>query len=152
LKKSSSAGLIVFFSKTLSCILLLPLQQLVTDGGPENDNFTVKNFLNENGVKHSIALRDIAQSNSMMEAFYSTAKYRYLYQQRIENGTELKEVFEKFLDEYHYKKPHYALGIYTPSEVLLGQNKLVNFREIFAQAAAQRRQRNRSSSCSLMCH
>ena len=33
---------------------------------------------NQSNIHHDIALKDIVQSNSMMEAFYSIAKYRYL--------------------------------------------------------------------------
>ena len=41
---------------------------------------------NQSMIKHDIALKDIVQSNSMMEAFYSVVKYRYLYLQKIQNG------------------------------------------------------------------
>jgi hypothetical protein len=121
-------------------------------GGPENDNMTLKEFMRENQafIKHDIALKDIIQSNSMMEAFYSTVKYRYLYLQHIHNGTELLTAFKALIQEYQFEKPHYALGIYTPSEVLSGQNPTQKFTEIYKEAAIKRREVNKLG-CELAC-
>lgn len=126
--------------------------QLITDGGPENDNITLKKFMNENQsyIKHDIALKDIIQSNSMMEAFYSIAKYRYLYLQLIHNRDELLIAFVAFMQEYHFEKPHYALGIYTPSEVLNGQKPNEKFTEIYKEGAIERRAINKLG-CELAC-
>jgi hypothetical protein len=41
-----------------------------------------------------------------------------------------------------YRK-HYALGIYTPSEVLNGENPKQKFTEIFKEAAIERRKTNK---------
>ncbi len=62
--------------------------QLVTDGGSENDNNILKTFMAQNSsvMHHTIALKDIEQSNSMMEAFYYTTKYARLYAQQIADG------------------------------------------------------------------
>lgn len=126
--------------------------QFITDGGPENDNITLKKFMNQNQsyIKHDIALKDIVQSNSMAEAFYSTAKYRYLYLQKILNREELLAAFKYLLNEYQLEKPHYALGIYTPSEVFNGQIPKNNFTETFVKAAAERRKINKLG-CDLSC-
>lgn len=124
----------------------LPKEQIqfITDGGPENDNITLKEFINENQafIKHDIALKDIVQSNSMMEVFYSTAKYRYLYLKKIHNGDELLSAFEELMQEYHFEKPHYALGIYSPSEVFNGQNPRHKFPDVYKEAAIERRKVN----------
>lgn len=126
--------------------------QLITDGGPENDNITLKEFMtaNQSFIKHDIALKDIIQSNSMMEAFYSIIKYRYLYLQKIHNGNELLAAFKALLEEYHFEKPHYALGIYTPSEVLNGKNPNQKFTQIFKEAAKKRREVNKLG-CGTIC-
>lgn len=47
-------------------------------------------------------------------------------------------------------KPHYALGIYTPSEVLNGQKPNEKFTEIHKEAAIERRAINKLG-CELAC-
>lgn len=128
--------------------------QLVTDGGPENDNQTLKTFmdLNQATIKHTIALRDIVQSNSMMEAFYRITKYQCLYLKEILNGKQLKKEFEQWINEYNHRKPHYALGIYTPHEILNGNDKHESFSERMRLAAQNRREINRNGSCKVKCN
>jgi putative transposase len=125
--------------------------QLVTDGGPENDNLTIKEFIQTSNINHTIALRDIKQSNSMMEAFYRTSKYNYLYLKQILNGTQLKLEFQNWIQEYNFEKPHYALGIYSPSEVLNGADLSISHRASFLEAAIKRREINKNFNCPLKC-
>lgn len=125
--------------------------QLITDGGPENENLTMREFMQQLSIQHSIALRDIVQSNSMMEAFYRTTKYRRLYLKKIENGKQLHKEFEHWIDEYNHHKPHHALGIYTPFEVLNGKQKKESFKERMIAAARERRLVNKNASCNVKC-
>ena len=125
--------------------------QLVTDGGPENDNLTLKDFMRQSSIHHTIALRDIVQSNSMMEAFYRTTKYQYLYLKHIENGIHLNKEFENWIHEYNTQKPHHALGIYTPFEVLNGEQKNQSFKESTIAAAQKRRAFNKNGNCKAKC-
>jgi len=127
--------------------------QLVTDGGPENANNTLKSFMKQNSrtIHQTIALRDIVQSNSMMEAFYKTTKYSFLYLQKIENYGKLHAVFKKWIQEYHEEKPHFALGIYTPKEVLDGADKFENYGERMKAAGQARREFNKTVNCTKGC-
>jgi len=125
--------------------------QLVTDGGPENDNLTVKDFVRSNNVNHTIALKDIVQSNSMMEAFYRTTKYQCLYLKSIADGHQLEIEFENWIDEYQYQKPHYALGIYAPFEIISGKYKNESFLERMNTATRNRREINKNVSCKVKC-
>jgi transposase InsO family protein len=124
--------------------------QFVTDGGPENVNATLKEFMNENSatIHQTIALKDIVQSNSLMEAYYRITKYSCLYLKKIKNLTDLIREFEHWIHEYHIEKPHYALGIHTPGEVLNGSNKHQKFSERMKQAAQDRRKFNKNVNCS----
>jgi transposase InsO family protein len=126
--------------------------RLITDGGPENDNITVRQFLDQCAVSvnHQIALKDIEQSNSMMERFYHTAKYSYLYRLDL-TDENIHQKVEEMYHEYHHAKPHYALGIYTPFEVLNGADKHACFAEIYTQAAQKRREANRNTKCEQEC-
>ena len=126
--------------------------QLITDGGPENNNLTIKEYIRKSNITHHSALRDIPQSNSMQEAFYSIAKYRYLYRKPIENGEHLKKVFAEMIHEYHTERPHYALGIYTPEEVKNGADIFASHRKIHQQAAIIRSEENKKAQCSQKCH
>ncbi|ASS47990.1 MAG: hypothetical protein A3D31_01135 [Candidatus Fluviicola riflensis] len=128
--------------------------QLVTDGGPENDNQTLKSFMNLNhaSIHHDIALRTIQQSNSMMEAFYHITKYRCLYLQKIRDYDHLFNVFQDWILEYNYKKPHHALGIYTPAEILNGSNKHEKYDGRMNQAGIERRAFNKNANCTAKCH
>ena len=125
--------------------------QLVTDGGPENDNLTIKAFIQNAHIYHTIALRDIVQSNSMMEAFYHTAKYRYLYLKLIHNKPELTSEVQNMIQEYHFERPHYALGVYTPFEVLNGADLKTTHRNTYAEAAKKRREINKNANCMQKC-
>ncbi len=125
--------------------------QLITDGGSENDNHTIKDFLRTAAidVKHDIALKDIVQSNSNMEAFYRTAKYRYLYTQPIANREQLLEVLNNMFEEYNNIKPHHALNIFTPLEVLNGKQINIDLKPHYNQAAIDRRKFNKNNHCTV---
>lgn len=125
--------------------------QLVTDGGPENDNQSMKEFIQSVKINHTIALKDVVNSNSMMEALYSIAKYRYLYLHQIKDYDDLVRIFTAFIQEYHFERPHYALGIYTPSEVLNGAYLSISHKNTYAEAARKRREINRNSNCKQKC-
>lgn len=128
--------------------------QLITDAGPENNNKLMKKFIASLDweLKHDIALQDIDQSNSMQEAVYKTLKYRYLFQMENPNYEALVENFKKFLDDYQNKRPHYALNIYTPSEVYNGTDIHFSRTKILKEGAVERIQYNRNAKCSQKCH
>lgn len=126
--------------------------QLVTDGGPENDNLSMKELLQTQPINHTIALKDIVNSNSMMEALYSIAKYRYLYLHQIKDYEDLVRIFTVFIQEYHFERSHYALGIYSPSEVLNGADIKISLRKTYLQAAAERRELNKNVKCNTKCN
>ena len=127
--------------------------QLVTDGGPENVNTTIKEFMDENSatIHQTIALKDIVQSNSMMESFYRITKYTWLYRKNIKDYNQLCHEFENWIQEYQFEKPHYALGIHTPYEVMKGADKLQLFSERMKQAAKKRREFNKNVGCNKEC-
>lgn len=127
--------------------------QLITDGGPENVNLTIKDFMNENSskIKHDIALQTIIQSNSLMEAFYSSTKYKHLYLKQIHNEKNLLKEFEIWLNSYQTELAHYALGIYTPEETYNNQNIPLDFKTIFKEAGIERRKQNKELACIKKC-
>ena len=87
----------------------------------------------------------------MMEALYSIAKYRYLYLHQIRNYDDLIRIFTAFIQEYHFERPHYALGVYTPSEVLNGAELKTTHRNTYLEAAKKRREINKNANCKQKC-
>jgi len=91
---------------------------LITDGGPENDNRLMSEFvINETeGFSTAIALQDIPFSNSMVEAQNKLFKYHYLFRQEYNTGDDLKRIFAEDVHDYNFIRPHVSLRGYTPSE------------------------------------
>ena len=103
-----------------SAISSLDLKQdiaLIVDGGSENNNKTIADFIKDCQVNldKKIALKDVLYSNSMIESSFRMLKSYYLktgiYSEDFPNE------LEKALEDINYKRPHYAHLIYTPAEV-----------------------------------
>ncbi len=96
--------------------------QLIVDGGSENNNFIVDEYINSSGIsiKKIIAQQDIIFSNSMVEAVNKIVKYRSLFLESIPDIHALQKHLEKFIPVYNDIRPHCSLKGLTPSEVLAG--------------------------------
>lgn len=121
----------------------------ITDGGKEFDNNSIKEFLKSYAVhvKHSVAKRDIKQSNSMIERLFHLIKKDYLNQQSIRNLTELKKLMNDVFAEYN-KRPHYVHKYYSPEEV---HNQRLHFNpeKLLHQANTNRIKCNQSCPCTI---
>jgi len=93
------------------------------DGGTENNNQTVEAYIKKSHVDitKKIALRDIKQSNSMVEASNKILKHQYLFKQPIQNYDHLTKHLEQAIYDFNHQRPHCVLGLYTPSEVHYNQ-------------------------------
>jgi hypothetical protein len=96
--------------------------QLVVDGGSENNNTTVDDYLyNIKGIiKKLVAQKDITHSNSAIEAINKILKNNYLNKIEIENGQQLLKIIETIIHDYNLLRPHGSLKGLTPSEVYSG--------------------------------
>ncbi len=123
--------------------------QYITDGGRENDNWTIKEFLRKHhaSINHTIALRDIIQSNSMVESVFRTMKSNYLYLRKTKNKSQLIKVMQHFVYEYNDLKPHFSMGFYTPSEIYLGNTNSVDVSGTSKRAFNDRINSNKTCSC-----
>lgn len=121
--------------------------QIITDGGSEFNNKTMRRFLNRcnRQLTHLIAKRDIRQSNSMIERFFLTIKSESLHGRRIMNHFHLKAILAVEIPEYN-NRPHVAHKLYTPEEVHAG-NLNFDFEEAKSKARALRLQCNRENIC-----
>ncbi|MCK5137230.1 MAG: DDE-type integrase/transposase/recombinase [Bacteroidales bacterium] len=96
--------------------------RLIVDGGVENNNYTVDNYISseEVSVQKLIAGKDIRFSNSMVEAQNKIIKYRYLFKHDFKDIHELRNLLDWIIPDYQYERPHHSLKGLTPYEVLTG--------------------------------
>lgn len=126
--------------------------RLITDGGPENDNHTIKEFIlnNQVDINHQIALKDIIQSNSMVEVSYRCLKTYFLYGKQIHNTIGLEKYIAYYFHDHDEVKPHSAHKIYTPNEVYNGSDPInVSLTPLYHQARIDRRITNQNSGCAI---
>lgn len=95
-----------------------PSLKLIVDGGSENNNTTIQDFIESCHVKidKKIALKEVRFSNSMVEAPYRILKSRYFQDKQI-LSTTIHQELDFFIQDYNYKRPHYAHVLYTPNEI-----------------------------------
>ncbi len=89
---------------------------IVSDGGAENKAKPIKELLQNNNrppLKHLIALKDIAFSNSPIEAVNKIYK-RYLRVCKPKTYNELITITELFIHDYNRIRPHGSLKGLTP--------------------------------------
>ena len=90
---------------------------IMSDGGPENKNGLIKQFMDDNGVNFYIAGVDIFCSNSMIEACNKNLKYTSLYVHETANHEACVKLVAAFVQEYNYVRPQGVLNGLTPNEV-----------------------------------
>lgn len=123
---------------------------LIVDGGPENCNINMSNFINRSdiNIKMLIALKNITQSNSMVERANHTLKYRYLFLRDIRDKKQLIRTFLYFLKDYNTIKPHGQLRTLTPFEAWIGEKVDDSIRtNALKRAKAKRLAYNKANKC-----
>jgi len=95
---------------------------LLTDGGSENVNVTVSGFINSPNIsiKHIIAQKDVAFSNSMVEALNKTIKHQFLYPLEIVYQKQLINILDQTVLIYNTIRPQMSLAGNTPQETFDG--------------------------------
>jgi len=95
---------------------------LIVDGGSENNNSVVDEYISSVPIKKLIAQKDILFSNSLVESVNKIIKYRSLFLHNIPNIHALRKHLEEFIPVYNSVRPHVSLNGLTPNEVLTGFN------------------------------
>jgi putative transposase len=125
---------------------------LITDGGPENNNNTLRQFvLNETeNFSTAVALKDIPFSNSVIESQNRLFKYRYLFRQEYIDGDSLRDTFAEDVDDYNYSRPHISLEGYTPFEAFSGESGMeAAWKAQMRQTVKERISANKKGICEL---
>jgi hypothetical protein len=140
-------------SKALKVISQHPTQKhsfLVTDGGKENHNKYIDEFISKLS-KHKLtkirALKDIRFSNSPVEAVHRTIKGRYLRNRKFESIKALNEYLKWVVQDYNEIRPHYKHRPRTPYEVYFDIPLGFDIRKRVKQAIQQRVKNNKCASC-----
>ena len=124
---------------------------LIVDGGPENNNIHINNFISQSeiNIQKLVALRDINFSNSMIERVNMTLKYRYIFPKNPRDLKHLQRILRYFIYDYNIIRPHGQLKGLTPNEAYIGLKIDDNHRtQVLQQARIARLAHNRGNTCS----
>lgn len=122
----------------------------VTDGGVENVNTTVRDFLDTTNkdIKHLIAQKDIPFSNSKIEAFNKIIKHQFLLPQNLTNWKQLETALVADVLIYNMIRPQLYLQGNTPQEIFLGKLiSLKSYKTHFPEHKIMRISENQQNRC-----
>jgi putative transposase len=122
----------------------------VTDGGVENVNTTVQNYILSTYPKiiHKIAQNTIPESNSMIEAFNKIIKHQFLLPRHLENLKQLLLALEKDIYTYNNIRPQQNLLGNTPAETFAGKSiSSGNYKSHFIEEKILRITQNHLNRC-----
>jgi transposase InsO family protein len=122
---------------------------MVTDGGGEHTAKGMADLLASIAPPHIlqlIALRDIAFSNSPIEAVNRTFK-RYLRHWQPQTPSQFIQCVERFVQDYACVRPHGSLDGLTPFEAYTGHRAVPPSPAALAQARDERRRANLAAGC-----
>ena len=123
--------------------------ELIVDGGSENNNKTIAEFIKSCHVNISkkIALKDVTFSNSIVEGPYKIMKSYYFRSKEI-RSTTIHQELEFFIDDYNNNRPCYKHRIYTPNEVHENP-ELASIKLVLQKSNQERLQENRNYCCKI---
>ncbi|MCO5269222.1 MAG: integrase core domain-containing protein [Brumimicrobium sp.] len=122
---------------------------LITDGGAENNNLIIQNFIEKSKMPELnklLALKDVRFSNSTIEAVNKIIK-RYLRVKRPTNLIELNQCLKDIIYDYNAVRPHTSLNGCTPLEVYTQQKINLDFSKQKANAKKIRIAQNKEINC-----
>ena len=124
---------------------------LIVDGGTENNNKTIKGYIQRAhiDIRMKIALKEVHFSNSIVEGTFKIMKQSYFKYRDI-----LSEVIEKevdfFVQDYNEIRLHYEHGIFTPDEIH-NRQELKKCKPALNKAKKHRLKANREYRCIIGC-
>lgn len=123
--------------------------ELIVDGGSENNNKTIAEFIKSChvNINKKIALKDVTFSNSIVEGPYKIMKSYYFRCKEILSTTIYQEL-KFFIEDYNNNRPCCKHKIYTPSEVHKNP-ELANFKLVLEKSNQQRLEENRNFCCKI---
>jgi len=125
------------------------LPTLVADGGVENVNAGVDGLIESGLLRRVIALKDVMFSNSMIEAWWRTLKYQWLFLNTLDSCETVRRLVAFYVASHNTDIPHSAFRGQTPDEAYYGRGQEITDRLEAArtQAREARVKVNRDVSC-----
>ncbi len=125
---------------------------LVVDGGSENNNATIEQFIAsvpDPEIKKLRALREVSFSNSQAEAINRIIKTAYLNQMEIPNTATLHNTLAEIIHDLSFVRPHGSIDGLIPFDRYKGKgiDKQLIQQQI-SQARTERIERNSNLPCS----
>src|SRR5690554_8008648 len=122
---------------------------LITDGGGENHNILVEDFIKNLDlpeITKLLALKDVTFSNSAIEAINKIIK-RYLRKKLPDTLEALTLCLEEIINDYNTVRPHGSLSGLTPIECYTSKNIVLDFKNQKLDAKKDRITQNRRVNC-----
>ena len=121
----------------------------VMDSGVENVNAKVNEIVSDGTIKRVLAQVDIAQSNSMIEAWWRQLKHQWLFLNELDSATSVRKLVGFYVEQHNTVVPHFAFEGQTPDEIYIGTGASVpaKLKEKRAEARAARLAHNRAVTC-----
>ena len=130
----------------------LPADQsanVVTDSGVENVNGVVDALLPTLRLRRILAQVEVTYSNSLVEAFWHSAKYSCLYLHPLDAIATVQRLMAFYVEQHNSIMPHSAFRGQTPDEMYFGTGASVP--ATLAAARQEARQLRLSSNRQLQC-
>ena len=124
------------------------LPNVLCDSGVENLNGHVDGLVETQEIQRTVAQIDIAQSNSMVEAFFRRLKHAWLFKHALLSVPAVQRLCADYVRDHNEVLPHYALAGATPKEVFFGtwDGRTIR-RDETLNARNQRADKNRQLQC-----
>jgi transposase InsO family protein len=122
---------------------------VMADSGVENVNAEVDELLGLHPLRRVLAQVEVAYSNSLIEAWWRSLKYGWLFINRLDSLAALEKLIGWYVGEHNAVIPHSAFRGQTPDEIFFGRGDRIP-EELDAarrQARAARLEANRNVRC-----
>jgi putative transposase len=122
---------------------------VLADAGVENVNPQVDALIHTGVLRRLLAFTELKFSNSMIEAWWRSLKYQWLFLHSLESVATVRRLVAVYVQEHNHVLPHSAFRGQMPDEMYFGTGDAVPT-DLRSRAAAARRARvaaNRSTSC-----
>lgn len=126
-----------------------PSIAIYCDGGVENFNKAVDQTLTRFQLQRVHAQIDVDFSNSLIEAFWRSAKHNCLFQQKLDSLTALRNWIDFYVQQHNEVMPHSAFKGQAPNQMYFGTGNTVevDLTQARIEARQARIETNRKRSC-----
>ncbi len=134
---------------TASTDLVDEIPTVLTDGGVENFNSAMDKLISTGILRRLLAMTDIMFSNSLIESWFRSVKYQWLFINTLDTVTAVEKLVDFFVAEHNGVVPHSAFKGQTPDEMYYGTGDEIpdELDAAKKEARKNRMEVNRARSC-----